>query len=183
MLLLYRRNDPWRCGSICIYIPLCFYFIEAYPIFKDSLSLFTFHYASTLSQRIRRYNGGRSSFTFHYASTLSEMQTAITVALLHLHSTMLLLYQCCKVISRFKILHLHSTMLLLYRRKGGQQLLNEFDLHSTMLLLYPLDTDFYHVHNYIYIPLCFYFITILGRTPAMGSRNLHSTMLLLYLPG
>ena len=93
---------------------------------------------------------------------------------------MLLLYQCCKVISRFKILHLHSTMLLLYRRKGGQQLLNEFDLHSTMLLLYRIQDiraipEDPHLHSTMLLLYPCHFLRQEADIP-----DLHSTMLLLY---
>ena len=93
MLLLYlsRRDLPDTC--VIIYIPLCFYFIASFSIsvalpISDlhstmlllyptvgvsccSLSLFTFHYASTLSCPDVLYRKPCFRFTFHYASTLS----------------------------------------------------------------------------------------------------------------
>ena len=53
---------------------------------------FTFHYASTLSYPDRAYRGWQIPFTFHYASTLSEALYIYRIGVLHLHSTMLLLY-------------------------------------------------------------------------------------------
>ena len=71
MLLLYRF---WfrRCQSLCtIYIPLCFYFIACTIRIVLSLTLFTFHYASTLSCLVSSIPRPPQWFTFHYASTLS----------------------------------------------------------------------------------------------------------------
>ena len=50
MLLLYRKlAGRWRL-LLCIYIPLCFYFIALSPCCSHPASdSFTFHYASTLS--------------------------------------------------------------------------------------------------------------------------------------
>ena len=77
-----------------IYIPLCFYFIGGHG--REDLPgvSFTFHYASTLSKTPLRVPVLKSSFTFHYASTLSKRLGKDCVALIiHLHSTMLLLYR------------------------------------------------------------------------------------------
>ena len=136
MLLLYQRRAICAGPMGSIYIPLCFYFITLTPIIN--------HYPDR--------------FTFHYASTLSEKQQHVVLGMLNLHSTMLLLYLCWDVVVAsnisiyiplcFYFIHgnlllpypdhqnLHSTMLLLYL-----VLLNDFTyeqvyLHSTMLLLY-----------------------------------------------
>ena len=101
--------------QICIYIPLCFYSILTaccfnfiphshlhstmlllYPLLSDRnkafISSFTFHYASTLSQTAEQISLKVSKFTFHYASTLSLLMALSCALVIHLHSTMLLLY-------------------------------------------------------------------------------------------
>ena len=70
MLLLYRRLTVVSVFSICIYIPLCFYFIG--PCGPMILTVF--------------------GFTFHYASTLSLARSLKSCSDPDLHSTMLLLY-------------------------------------------------------------------------------------------
>ena len=98
--------------------------------------------------------------------------------------------------------HLHSTMLLLYLLQLSHYLLPHLHLHSTMLLLYPSPSiTAIFVVSFIYIPLCFYFITICELWPIYLQKiyiplcfyfirclpqrvivipYLHSTMLLLY---
>ena len=56
----------------------------------------------------------------------------------------------------------------------------ETDLHSTMLLLYRWSAPLKRSAQLIYIPLCFYFISISGWKNPRRKINLHSTMLLLY---
>ena len=95
MLLLYRKNFVTAILLYRIYIPLCFYFIVLWNYFAFIYFWFTFHYASTLSQkRFRSCLRGKQTyiplcfyfiriqsafwlrwieFTFHYASTLSEL--------------------------------------------------------------------------------------------------------------
>ena len=136
MLLLYLK---WRTtekpGSL-LYIPLCFYYIELTNPNVQTVAIFTFHYASTIS----------------YAGSLSLF------AHLPLHSTMLLLYLGGLSVSIFikvlyiplcfyyicladflvrSMLSLHSTMLLLYRCRFQLWCPVLLPLHSTMLLLYP----------------------------------------------
>ena len=50
MLLLYPAKLALNCWNCLIYIPLCFYFINFLFRLRNVLSLFTFHYASTLSK-------------------------------------------------------------------------------------------------------------------------------------
>ena len=57
-----------------------------------------------------------SLFTFHYASTLSSPHSVVLPAHHHLHSTMLLLYNELSWFEECLFYHLHSTMLLLYER-------------------------------------------------------------------
>ena len=99
-----------------------------------------------------------TAFTFHYASTLSEDEVAAYVSDLHLHSTMLLLYQTPPALCYVSDRNLHSTMLLLYL-----YFLNGFGYDSNIYI--PL--CFYFISwcllrktgcGPIYIPLCFYFI-------------------------
>ena len=79
-------------GVYIIYIPLCFYFIYHWWARRTCRSKFTFHYASTLSAFASSWLGHLSWFTFHYASTLSHGFVKLVLFVLHLHSTMLLLY-------------------------------------------------------------------------------------------
>ena len=116
MLLLYRGADPVQVPENRIYIPLCFYFIDGLVDLGDGITLFTFHYASTLSYGNtgpRRYE---ELFTFHYASTLSK--------------------------SSLQVNNLRSQIyipLCFYFIDGGESTYEEIitNLHSTMLLLYP----------------------------------------------
>ena len=70
MLLLYRMGSDASLCPAFIYIPLCFYFILRKEYQNAVLELFTFHYASTLSDA--------------YSGTINRNS--------YLHSTMLLLY-------------------------------------------------------------------------------------------
>ena len=92
---------------------------------------------------------------------------------------MLLLYQKCVGHFPIHVIHLHSIMLLLYRQMESNIMCQHQNLHSIMLLLY-LDLDisihlnagftfhyastlsgseeFQMFQDFIYIPLCFYFI-------------------------
>ena len=105
---------------------------------------------------------------------------------------------CCS--KSLTLIHLHSTMLLLYQFVGSNNNSVAFiyiplcfyfifvkvifkssstDLHSTMLLLYRSWHGYVIYRSIIYIPLCFYFIWSDARIPVLPP-NLHSTMLLLY---
>ena len=180
MLLLYLVNAIEKGWLFNIYIPLCFYFIGNPRQLISISALFTFHYASTLSNSEYDIPHRIAKFTFHYASTLSR-----------------------HIISSFdEILHLHSTMLLLYQRLGRVDcnlLLFTFHYASTLSKYRDDKTVLQFI---IYIPLCFYFIP----RPEAGSflfywftfhyastlsirkhmndgwiPDLHSTMLLLYV--
>ena len=142
-------------------------------------------------------------FTFHYASTLSHGKPEYQSEMQYLHSTMLLLYQAVSCKSQSYHFYLHSTMLLLYQAEIPLFYDRGFDLHSTMLLLYHNDTLGMDNVDIIYIPLCFYFILFTSCLTARKAliyiplcfyfiddrfsgetyifKNLHSTMLLLYL--
>ena len=136
MLLLYRLTYRDILPAITIYIPLCFYFIPSCSIKISSHSVFTFHYASTLSRIASAIQCCMDSFTFHYASTLSHPFCPGMQEKIDLHSTMLLLYPGGRI-----------------RRREVRA-----NLHSTMLLLYPHSESALSLSPRIYIPLCFYFI-------------------------
>ena len=100
--------------------------------------------------------------------------------ILHLHSTMLLLYLKCPSCGLHIGRNLHSTMLLLYR-------IAEPQVHRFKLIYIPLCFYFigwnhsgFYVCCSIYIPLCFYFINPTANPLDSEFGNLHSTMLLLY---
>ena len=122
-----------------------------------SLLIFTFHYASTLSNNydLNVFNG--FVFTFHYASTLSIFVRSAASLLCHLHSTMLLLYPSP---ARFPAM-----------------------LKSIYI---PLCFYFIHVPFDIpclVSPFTFHYASTLSLAlPASGqpTHHLHSTMLLLY---
>ena len=75
-------------------------------------------------------------FTFHYASTLSDSSFMQSFFQSHLHSTMLLLYLKGWPDHWNWKAYLHSTMLLLYLKQIDYISAVEQNLHSTMLLLY-----------------------------------------------
>ena len=137
MLLLYRFGQfrTVKIQSDLHSTMLLLYLIElAIPGQLDLV--FTFHYASTLSQKARIRVMVPNSFTFHYASTLSGNRDIYrfedTEFTFHYASTLsMALNNIC-----FKYLDLHSTMLLLYL----------FRVISIGLTVG------------IYIPLCLYFI-------------------------
>ena len=92
MLLLYPCDLVHWLYALSIYIPLCFYFITIVLIRLSRAVAFTFHYASTLSSGATSLRRMTNRFTFHYASTLSHHARCLVDIIVHLHSTMLLLY-------------------------------------------------------------------------------------------
>ena len=115
MLLLYPPASTTFCTSICIYIPLCFYFI---PLLQKT----------ALSSRTDLH----STMLLLYRT----IQCLYIIGFLNLHSTMLLLYRSSSRNSRMAYSYLHSTMLLLYQERRKQRCMEIIHLHSTMLLLY-----------------------------------------------
>ena len=115
---------------------------------------------------------------------------------------MLLLYPYVKIPAPQSLPNLHSTMLLLYQKTNMRFRTAQIDLHSTMLLLYRPFGKKDGYQFFIYIPLCFYFISpsswairlmltvftfhyasTLSKTNMRfrtAQIDLHSTMLLLY---
>ena len=136
MLLLYRRTASCTVFRFLIYIPLCFYFIISQTRLITCISL----------------------FTFHYASTLSDSGKSLTTRIYHLHSTMLLLYreaQRLLIVLIFAFtFHYASTLSLTVP-----------PLPLLFTIYIPLCFYFISARrninrrpSRIYIPLCFYFI-------------------------
>ena len=143
MLLLYLQRGLTDSRVLCIYIPLCFYFIaDALFIFdailkftfhyastlsviaiidKFLLSAFTFHYASTLSYGAVKYHIRVIQFTFHYASTLSLTGHAIPASSDKIYIPLCFYFIVRDTDPGIRALYLHSTMLLLYRRRAGER--------------------------------------------------------------
>ena len=143
----------------------------------------------------------QSIFTFHYASTLSNYLKTTTDILPHLHSTMLLLYPTGNPTFEIAVtiftFHYASTLSERFRSTQKSCMIFTFHyastlsaeiafivrirlhLHSTMLLLYLPSKPQTPILKHIYIPLCFYFILDRPLTISCDS-DLHSTMLLLY---
>ena len=115
MLLLYRGEGGKYRGRGFIYIPLCFYFIWCGEYMTQKWHIFTFHYASTLSQPTSETQYFLYAVTFHYASTFSLLFADI------------LAYN-----DEFTFQYA-STLSIEGTTKSGFK----FNLHSTMLLLYP----------------------------------------------
>ena len=145
-----------------IYIPLCFYFILWTLLRKAGFSTFTFHYASTLSNSEYDIPHRIAKFTFHYASTLSRHIISSFDEILHLHSTMLLLYPSGFVTvaadQNLFTFHYASTLSTNLSASGLQDSIFTFHYASTLSEtwksgLQPIT---------IYIPLCFYFIEVPG---------------------
>ena len=137
MLLLYQASGKW--------------FVYA--------SEFTFHYASTLSWRSCLYSASAARiyiplcfYFIPYHQRRYEQRHRIYIPL------------CFYFILNLgqedlnELINLHSTMLLLYLFRQTWASMPRDNLHSTMLLLYPGILADKTGQNFIYIPLCFYFI-------------------------
>ena len=160
MLLLYLNRQKSKLQVIIpLHSTMLLLYLATAPCEPYSDTVFTFHYASTISKDAATLRPAHSPlhstmlllyltywrhaenvgnyFTFHYASTISVMPG-------------------CTVMPRCT---LHSTMLLLYQTRMAASIANELTLHSTMLLLYPILDPEYWKRDKLYIPLCFYYIT------------------------
>ena len=119
-----------------IYIPLCFYFIWSSSDENVTVDSFTFHYASTLSQKVRESRWENGKFTFHYASTLSEMEHAGLQKKMsftfHYASTLSDISTYGHIELYIFTFHYASTLSCLSASGTTHQIY----LHSTMLLLY-----------------------------------------------
>ena len=180
-----------------IYIPLCFYFIEDVTSNAFTYVIFTFHYASTLSEYpIQRLFPGMwiyiplcfyfiwvyepapqkdDEFTFHYASTLSSSPppplSGTSAFTFHYASTLSVWQNQSARIKR----NLHSTMLLLYHGLPGIRTSGIQNLHSTMLLLYPVPVfPFYFLqYKYTFCLPHFLHISLLKNLPPPTLQNLN----------
>ena len=185
-----------------IYIPLCFYFIDKLSGIGTALTVFTFHYASTLSvvdgkpylslpsiyiplcfyfivvgsEHIERVDAIYIPLCFYFILFADRLVVLVNQFTFHYAST-LSLPTPPQVDDYY---NLHSTMLLLYRRKQGNLPGMHRHLHSTMLLLYPVcgmddgipDWNLHSTMLLLYLQRY--------RDPRSSMLNLHSTMLLLY---
>ena len=165
MLLLYRQWDRWRTGWLCLYIPLCFYFICSS---RDGWMWYWNHLHSTML------------LLYHIVQSIGNSVR------LHLHSTMLLLYRRGFWSERYWssafTFHYASTL----SHFPGQCRRGIADLHSTMLLLYPIWLMIARTSRCtIYIPLCFYFIMYMVERPLMRSGTFtfhYASTLSSYMP-
>ena len=159
MLLLYLLQRIIHRFYLSLYIPLCFYYITTAVISLTAFSIFTFHYASTISWC---FNNGCylfNCFTFHYASTISNpglkswyvrliftFHYASTISINHKIKTVIIspfTFHYASTISPTDIGHYpisisftfhYASTISVYGLKLDAHLR---PLHSTMLLLYP----------------------------------------------
>ena len=167
-----------------IYIPLCFYFIGIPLHLEQGQKKFTFHYASTLSNKFgeadtrtlkiyiplcfyfigknRRRKNTPAQFTFHYASTLSCSSCSGAVSdasfTFHYASTLSLsqLYRCLRK-SRFTF-HYASTL----SKSRAEQYIKDNDIFT-----------FHYAST----------LSMSRKWREIRHFYLHSTMLLLYRAG
>ena len=122
-------------------------------IIHQHVSVFTFHYASTLSHRKSCMKRQVLRFTFHYASTLSVTSTSDNLR------TLLFTF------------HYASTLSGLTKAK----LLDLANLHSTMLLLYPVPLFPFYFLQYKYtlcLPFFLHWILLKNLpTPTLQNMN------------
>ena len=159
MLLLYRVRRKWRARGWRIYIPLCFYFIAAIPLWTIPMYFIyiplCFYFIGRQAKSFYCCNHIYIPLCFYFIRTFpidsAELKN-IYIPLCfyfirsrrwwhyihqwYLHSTMLLLYPIVLVSASVLFLsftfHYASTLSLLY----NLNLKGIIDLHSTMLLLY-----------------------------------------------
>ena len=181
MLLLYRKRmiAEKRYGSI--YIPLCFYFIFfaiVNTICVSSIYIpLCFYFIQRFPKKRRRQDTIYIPLCFYFIpkSASKKMQR-----LMHLHSTMLLLYRSFPLHSHLYPPDLHSTMLLLYPTAGPKIVIRNSHLHSTMLLLYLPGASPCFWYNSAFT---FHYASTLSSSADAAKSlygHLHSTMLLLY---
>ena len=163
--------------------------------------LFTFHYASTLSEFANQC-GKKILIYIPLCFYFIEVSVLHNVAYINLHSTMLLLYRGCAAdeFRRIRLIYIPLCFYFIACLRSSHILYSH--LHSTMLLLYLGNRIRYQRLRQIYIPLCFYFIPLRAVQHCRWStftfhyastlsdlanrltwtmiRDLHSTMLLLY---
>ena len=120
-----------------------------------------------------------SIFTFHYASTLSPLRLwSMSPRIIYIPLCFYFIFLIHLLTVRFPFIYI--PLCFYFIATAILQSVRQHDLHSTMLLLYPGKSRRGHACGYIYIPLCFYFISFGREITALTEVNLHSTMLLLY---
>ena len=175
MLLLYRNPASVATALMQnLHSTMLLLYLSSRILKLETSVTFTFHYASTLS-----ITGWSAYFffliyiplCFYFIRAHPESKTMYNH---YLHSTMLLLYRFCRDFWKAFMQYLHSTMLLLYPAAEQGENYDDPHLHSTMLLLYHRSFGYSVTKNWIYIPLCFYFIR-------MGLRN-SALQIQIYIP-
>ena len=175
---IISRQVGRRRHSICIYIPLCFYYFgDTWPI-KSEMSWFTFHYVSIISFRWFFFRCRPHSFTFHYVSIISEKPMMKLENQLYLHSIMFLLFHAqnwfyVKFVeiyiplcfyyfrsSPFRVdarswftFHYVSIISWIHQACRISQL--QFTFHYVSIISSPIPSK--PTISSIYIPLCFYY--------------------------
>ena len=147
----------WHCSFI--YIPLCFYFIEfmGHRVVVDSL------------------------FTFHYASTLSHVIYYILCNLFNLHSTMLLLYHITDRVWMILFIHIYIPLCFYFIHCSlwPHTIRVRFTFHYASTL--SKVSEMWQRTRYKFT---FHYASTLSLTilkiNAGTTTDLHSTMLLLY---
>ena len=154
------------CRQLLIYIPLCFYFITRLERNKHKQNKFTFHYASTLS------SGNCSSY---WSKQLIYIPLCFyfirRVIYLDVRWPIIYIPLCFYFINKAALykdrscpftFHYASTLSMM----RPDLVWTDTHLHSTMLLLYRNRTDRKGSADFIYIPLCFYFISFITSLPS-----------------
>ena len=165
-----------------IYIPLCFYFITKLLVGNSaSLTLFTFHYASTLSNVLCTSIALISAFTFHYASTLSYLLFCRSHCLGFIYIP--LCFYFIDELNRFRtLLNLIYIPLCFYFISLSVACPVLFSTIYIPLCFYFI---LRLIHHYtVYFPFTFHYASTLSAVVGSNAENaiyLHSTMLLLYL--
>ena len=166
MLLLYWGTDSKSCIWIPIYIPLCFYFIETLGEFLNKHKIYIplcFYFMLTASSKIRFMSFIYIPLCFYFIQppAANKAGRSIYIPL------------CFYFIKNDRLMdlirtHLHSTMLLLYSSRSLHALpVQRFTFHyaSTLWSLHAGKLS----ARRIYIPLCFYFMTVLYWQPHVVS--------------
>ena len=181
MLLLYHCSRSFL-RSLSRYLHSTMLLLYRNQIWKSKFVFNNLH-----STMLLLYHNGMQtiktdeSFTFHYASTLSKTSIQLCLCPDNLHSTMLLLYHTIG----WAVQGVYTIYIpLCFYFIGSYDIYNvPTDRIYIPLCFYFIPFRFLHVEVIfvIYIPLCFYFIQF-PVCDCTCQIDLHSTMLLLYLP-
>ena len=202
MLLLYLKTGQRKACAVNIYIPLCFYFIpciRSLTMLRSFIYIpLCFYFIGNVDDSIVAEQNLHSTMLLLYLRSVQNLcwpsciyiplcfyfilcNRGFLPSLLKIYIPLCFYFISC---SFLRVLlthtHLHSTMLLLYHDRLSEIHDKELHLHSTMLLLYLSAGAQNQDTGKIYIPLCFYFITMSALMLSGRVQNLHSTMLLLY---